>query len=80
MMGEVRDKTAAHEQELQQRGVQKRASRNEFVSTVSHELRTPLTSIAASLGLLTGGATGALPEPPCGSSRSRTRTASGWFA
>ena len=34
----------------------------EFVSTVSHELRTPLTSIAGSLGLLTGGAAGALPD------------------
>ena len=32
-----------------------------FVSTVSHELRTPLTSIAGSLGLLAGGAAGALP-------------------
>ncbi|MEA2937000.1 MAG: hypothetical protein QOC56_504 [Alphaproteobacteria bacterium] len=37
--------------------------KDEFVSTVSHELRTPLTSIAGSLGLLTGGATGAMPEP-----------------
>jgi PAS domain S-box-containing protein len=37
--------------------------KDEFVSTVSHELRTPLTSIAASLGLLIGGAAGALPEP-----------------
>ncbi|WP_051356721.1 response regulator [Azorhizobium doebereinerae] len=36
--------------------------KNEFVSTVSHELRTPLTSIAGSLGLLAGGATGTLPE------------------
>jgi signal transduction histidine kinase/DNA-binding response OmpR family regulator len=63
MMGEVRDKTAAHEQELQQRGRAEARLKNEFVSTVSHELRTPLTSIAASLGLLTGGATGALPEP-----------------
>ncbi|TCT03933.1 ATP-binding protein [Aquabacter spiritensis] len=35
--------------------------KNEFVSTVSHELRTPLTSIAGSLGLLDGGAAGALP-------------------
>jgi PAS domain S-box-containing protein len=33
-----------------------------FVSTVSHELRTPLTSIAGSLGLLAGGAAGALPD------------------
>src|SRR6202034_4134198 len=37
--------------------------KDEFVSTVSHELRTPLTSIAASLGLLIGGAAGKLPEP-----------------
>jgi signal transduction histidine kinase len=36
--------------------------KSEFVSTVSHELRTPLTSILGSLGLLTGGATGELPE------------------
>lgn len=35
--------------------------KTEFVSTVSHELRTPLTSIAGSLGLLAGGAAGALP-------------------
>jgi len=33
-----------------------------FVSTVSHELRTPLTSIRGSLGLIAGGAVGALPE------------------
>jgi DNA-binding response OmpR family regulator len=36
--------------------------KSEFVSTVSHELRTPLTSIAGSLGLLTGGAAGKLPD------------------
>jgi PAS domain S-box-containing protein len=43
---------------------QKRIERlkDEFVSTVSHELRTPLTSIAGSLGLLTGGTGGELPE------------------
>ncbi len=33
-----------------------------FVSTVSHELRTPLTAIRGSLGLIAGGAMGALPE------------------
>ena len=33
-----------------------------FVSTVSHELRTPLTSIQGSLGLVAGGAMGALPD------------------
>ncbi len=36
--------------------------KSEFVSTVSHELRTPLTSIRGSLGLITGGMAGALPE------------------
>ncbi len=36
--------------------------KNEFVSMVSHELRTPLTSIRGSLGLVAGGATGALPD------------------
>jgi len=34
--------------------------KNQFISTVSHELRTPLTSIAGSLGLILGGATGEL--------------------
>lgn len=36
--------------------------KNEFISTVSHELRTPLTSIRGSLGLLTSGTVGDLPE------------------
>jgi len=36
--------------------------KDEFVSVVSHELRTPLTSIRASLGLLTSGVFGTLPE------------------
>ena len=36
--------------------------KSEFVSTVSHELRTPLTSIRGSLGLLSGGVGGALPD------------------
>jgi DNA-binding response OmpR family regulator len=36
--------------------------KNEFVSMVSHELRTPLTSIRGSLGLLTGGVAGMLPD------------------
>ena len=36
--------------------------KNEFISTVSHELRTPLTSIRGSLGLIAGGAAGALPD------------------
>ncbi|MDP3866118.1 MAG: CHASE domain-containing protein [Rhodoferax sp.] len=35
--------------------------KSEFVSTVSHELRTPLTSISGALGLVAGGALGALP-------------------
>lgn len=36
--------------------------KDEFISTVSHELRTPLTSIRGSLGLLTGGALGDIPD------------------
>jgi signal transduction histidine kinase/CheY-like chemotaxis protein len=35
--------------------------KNEFTSVVSHELRTPLTSIRGSLGLMAGGALGAIP-------------------
>jgi len=37
--------------------------KSEFVSTVSHELRTPLTAIRGALGLMAGGALGALPDP-----------------
>ncbi len=36
--------------------------KSEFVSTVSHELRTPLTSLRGSLGLVSGGVAGALPD------------------
>jgi PAS domain S-box-containing protein len=36
--------------------------KREFIATVSHELRTPLTSIRGSLGLIAGGAMGAMPE------------------
>ena len=36
--------------------------KSEFVSTVSHELRTPLTSIRGSLGLISGGLAGQLPD------------------
>lgn len=36
--------------------------KTEFVSTVSHELRTPLTSIRGSLGLISGGVAGKLPD------------------
>lgn len=36
--------------------------KDELISTVSHELRTPLTSIHASLGLISGGAAGELPQ------------------
>ena len=36
--------------------------KNEFISTVSHELRTPLTSIRGSIGLMSGGVFGQLPE------------------
>lgn len=37
--------------------------KSEFVSTVSHELRTPLTAIRGALGLVGGGALGAVSEP-----------------
>ncbi|MBN9393270.1 MAG: PAS domain S-box protein [Chloroflexi bacterium] len=36
--------------------------KNDFIATVSHELRTPLTAIMGSLGLLTSGAAGSLPD------------------
>ncbi|MCM5704982.1 PAS domain S-box protein [Larsenimonas salina] len=36
--------------------------KSEFISSVSHELRTPLTSINASLGMLSAGVLGVLPE------------------
>ena len=36
--------------------------KDEFVAVVSHELRTPLTSINGALGLLEGGAAGALSD------------------
>ena len=35
--------------------------KDELISTVSHEQRTPLTSIGGALGLLAGGAAGAIP-------------------
>ena len=37
--------------------------KSDFISVVSHELRTPLTSIRGSLGLITGGVAGVLPDP-----------------
>ena len=36
--------------------------KDHFVSVVSHELRTPLTAMRGSLGLLSGGVAGELPE------------------
>lgn len=36
--------------------------KDEFIATVSHELRTPLTAINGSIGLLLGGAVGAVSE------------------
>jgi CheY-like chemotaxis protein len=36
--------------------------KTEFISTVSHELRTPLTSVRGSLGLMSAGVAGKLPE------------------
>jgi PAS domain S-box-containing protein len=40
--------------------------KNEFVATVSHELRTPLTSIRGSLGLVSAGVAGKLPDRAAG--------------
>jgi len=37
--------------------------KTQFVSMVSHELRTPLTAISGALGLMAGGALGAVPQP-----------------
>lgn len=37
-----------------------------FLSTVSHELRTPLTSLLGALGLIIGGAVGAVPDDAAG--------------
>jgi signal transduction histidine kinase/CheY-like chemotaxis protein len=37
--------------------------KSEFISTVSHELRTPLTAIHGALGLVLGGAAGAISGP-----------------
>jgi PAS domain S-box-containing protein len=36
--------------------------KSEFISTVSHELRTPLTSVRGSLGLMSAGVVGKLPD------------------
>ena len=52
LRGFVRDLSARHQMDQM---------KDEFVSMVSHELRTPLTSIRGSLGLLSGGVSGALP-------------------
>ncbi len=51
-------------QALRQAQEQKRMTemKGEFLAMVSHELRTPMTSIRGSLGLLTGGLLGQLPD------------------
>jgi PAS domain S-box-containing protein len=52
---------AGHMRDISERRELERMKR-EFVATVSHELRTPLTSIRGSLGLLSGGVLGDLPD------------------
>jgi signal transduction histidine kinase len=37
-------------------------AKDELLSVLGHELRTPMTSIRGSLGLLSGGVMGELPE------------------
>ncbi|MBZ9611863.1 CHASE domain-containing protein [Rheinheimera maricola] len=49
----LRDLTERHEAEK---------IKDDIISTVSHELRTPLTSIMGSLGLVSSGVTGPLPQ------------------
>ncbi len=58
--GEVRGGVVVFRDVTSRREVER--VKNEFLSVVSHELRTPLTSIRGSLGLLSGGVLGALPE------------------
>src|SRR5262249_53113853 len=54
-------RVASHVRDISDRRAIDRV-KSEFVSTVSHELRTPLTSIQGALGLVLGGAVGAVPE------------------
>ncbi len=61
LLGKLRRFTVVARDVTERKRVEKMKS--EFISTVSHELRTPLTSIRGSLGLVVGGAIGALPAP-----------------
>lgn len=64
-VGELMEADGAHFVAILRDSAERRRierSKDEFISTVSHELRTPLTSIAGSLGLLTGGAAGEIPD------------------
>ena len=67
----VRERTAALQQENEEKTAAYEALRRtqaetdrikgDIISVVSHELRTPLTAIRGSIGLLAGGALGAVP-------------------
>jgi len=59
---------AARREAEAERARAERASlvKSQFLATVSHELRTPLTSIRGSLGLVAGGAVGAMPAKAAG--------------
>ncbi len=61
--GRVGTQTDITELKLREEGLRElERLKSEFVNNVSHELRTPLTAIHASLGLMAGGAVGALPD------------------